>query len=139
MALLVNERERISPDIEKAVRPNVILFDLDTKKKKRWYVVGSYLPPLDTGGGGREGTMASIASSGEAAGRGFAVEVQLEHQLTDDNRTSAKLVDTSVLEKTEEDTKSFKNVMFDSQETRQDRPQGLKDKMLNIQEFRPAM
>ena len=52
VALLANERERISPDIKKAVRPNVILFDLDAKKKKRWYVVGCYLPPLDTGGGG---------------------------------------------------------------------------------------
>ena len=81
--------------------------------------------------------MASIESPGEATGRVFAVEVRLEHQPTDDNRTSEKLVDTSVLEETEEDTRSLKNVMFDSQESRQDRPQDLKDKMLNIQECRP--
>ena len=37
-----------------------------------------------------------------------------------------ELVDTSVLEETEEPKKSFKIVMFDSQESRVNRSQGLK-------------
>ena len=44
----------------------------------------------------------------------------------------------SAREETGENKKSLKIVMFDSQEYRQDRPQGLKKKKINIQKIRPG-
>ena len=48
--------------------------------------------------------------------------------------THVKLVDTSVLEETEENKKSFKIVMFDSEESRvnSNRSQGLKGTFKNL-------
>ena len=47
-----------------------------------------------------------------------------------------RLVDTRVLERRQEKTKkSLKIVMFDSQAYHQDRPQGLKNRKINIQEL----
>ena len=54
----------------------------------------------------------------------------------DNTLEKVKLVDTSVLEETEENKKMFKIVMFDSQEPRVNRSQGLKKR--NIQEVRPG-
>ena len=50
VALAVRENSLFRVENERVVGPNVISFEMVVAEDERWFVVGCYLPPSDTGG-----------------------------------------------------------------------------------------
>ena len=50
VALAVRENSLFRTENERIVGPNVISFEMVVAKYERWFVVGCYLLPSDTGG-----------------------------------------------------------------------------------------